>query len=119
MTTQITEVRAAESPMPTLRDSLMQALAVGESVVAQLADDPTDVKFSFDHVSSYTVELYFHHEPERVVRFAAVFDTEVSVEEDFGPRCGSYTSARCTVDGVPVLAWSLTALDEVTDEVAA
>lgn len=106
MSTIIAEVapqRGEQDP----RAALMHAFAVAETVVAQLTDQPRTVNLNDDLHGNYVVELYFHHAPEQVARFAAVFDVEVSTVGDYGPRGGTYTSAQCTVDRVLVRGWAL------------
>ncbi|MFD7978849.1 hypothetical protein [Streptomyces sp. NPDC059071] len=96
-------------PAPTAdpRDALMRALAVAETVVAQLADRPSSVGVSYDYSGAYGVEVYFHREPEQVARFAARYGVEVVEDAEYNGGSSTYTSADVLVDGVKVRGWSL------------
>lgn len=99
----------APAPAPAdPRNAMMHAFAVAETVVAQLADRPTTVSLNeVSGRSAYDVELYFHHEPDWVANFAALYGVPVTTNPDYGSGSSTYTSADVTVDGVQVRGWSL------------
>jgi hypothetical protein len=95
------------APVADLRNALMHALSVAETVAAGLADLPTSVSVADAHNGAYRVELYFHHEPEQVARFADQFGADVSVEPHYNEDSSTFTSADAVVDGVAVRGWAL------------
>lgn len=109
MTINLTRPIAAIPVAPAdPRDAMMHAFAVAETVVAQLADRPTSVSLTENYSgSTYTVEIYFHHEPDWVANFAALYGVPVTTNPDYGRNSSTYTSADVTVDGVQVRGWSL------------
>ncbi|MFG3349559.1 hypothetical protein ACGF1Z_31435 [Streptomyces sp. NPDC048018] len=95
-------------PAPNLsqRDALMHAFSVAETVVANLADEPTTVNIE-RYDSGYRVEIYFHHQPELVARFAAQYGITTAADPHYNADSSTYTSADVLVDGVTVRGWSL------------
>ncbi|MCX5229727.1 hypothetical protein [Streptomyces sp. NBC_00233] len=98
------------SPIAPLspRDAMMRALAVAETVVAQLADRPATISIADNYSAKYGIELYFHRRPDRVAVFAAHFAVELSAATHVTDEAKTYTSATVVVDGVEVRAWALT-----------
>ncbi|MFD5509170.1 hypothetical protein ACFWIB_15515 [Streptomyces sp. NPDC127051] len=103
-------VNATPSPLITLPppsplNALMRAFAVAETVVAELEDLPSGVNLMDTYRDAYRLDIYFHHLPEAVARFAAVHgaNTNSTTTTD-----GSVTvSVRVSVEGVEVRAWAL------------
>ncbi|MFF9200015.1 hypothetical protein ACF09L_32890 [Streptomyces sp. NPDC014779] len=94
------------APAVDPRDALMHAFSVAETVTAELTDRPTGINID-ECDGGYRVQIYFHHAPEQVARFAARHCAEVTVDAEYNGGTSTYTSAEVRVDGVSVRGWSL------------
>ena len=102
-------------PVPAVdpRDALMRAFSVAESVASRLADRPTSITLTDGFNGAYSIEIYFHDEPEQVARFAAQHGVETQAGPHYGDDSSTYTSADAMIDGVKVRGWALTRAEAV------
>ncbi|MDJ1132435.1 hypothetical protein [Streptomyces iconiensis] len=106
-------------PTDAHRDALTTTFDTAKQIVQDSPDLPDDVRLKWNFRGDYTLDLYFHHAPDRVASFAAAFDAEVSTTPHMTDEAMVMTEANTIVAGVPVHAWSLNDGVVKTEQVAA
>jgi hypothetical protein len=91
----------------------MRALAAAEEIASRVPELPTDIKVTSDCLGGCTVNVYFHHRPDRVAEFAEMFSASFKVSEHSPTDRRAYSYVDTTVCGVAVHAWCLDAAPAV------